>query len=178
MNNKWFKLGIVALIVAALAVGAIAAYAQGGPGGYMGGQHDSLLTVAAEVIGIEETELVAALESGQTIAEVAEANDVAVEDIADAFVTTHEEWLATAVESGRLTQEQADLMLANMSAHVSLRLTQPFEAQGMGFMDGGMHQGMMGGGMHNGMGGGRHQGMGPGMGFHDSQGFFGTENGV
>jgi hypothetical protein len=172
MNSKWFKPGIVILVVAVLAVGAVVTFAQGGPGGHMGGQGNSLLAVAAEVIGIDQTELVAALESGQTIAEVAEANDVAVEDIVDAFVTPHTEWLASAVEAGRLTQEQADLMTANMRAHLTLRLSEPFEQYGMGFMGG--HG--MGGGMHNGMGGGRHHGMGqgwdmgPGMGFNDSDG--------
>jgi hypothetical protein len=181
MNSKWLKPGIVVLVVAVLAVGAIATYAQGGPGGHMGGQGHSLLAVAAEVIGIDEIELVAALESGQTIAEVAEANDVAVADIVDAFIVPHAEWLASAVESGRLTQEQADLMTANMYAHLTLRLSEPFVQYGMGFMGGGRHHGMMG----SGTGGGMHQGMGPGMGFNDSDGDgfcdncpFGTESGV
>jgi ABC-type transporter Mla subunit MlaD len=171
MNNKWFKIGIFALVLAILAVGAVAAYAQGPRGGGMGGPENGLVAVAAEVIGIEQTELVAALNDGQTIAEVAKAHDVALQDIVDAFVADRAEWMASAVESGSLTQEQVDLMLANMSEHIALRLAQPFEPQGMGFMNGnGM--GMMGRGMHGGMGHGMGPGwrMGPGMGYSDADG--------
>ena len=156
MNSKWFKVGIVALLV----VGAVAAYAQGPRGGQAGGPENSLVAVAAEVIGIEQAELVAELQTGLTIAEVAEANDVALEEIVDAFVAARAEWLASAVEAERLTQEQADLRLANMRAHITLRLSQPFEPLGMRFGYG------MGGGMHRGQG----RGMGPGMGFNDADG--------
>jgi hypothetical protein len=167
MNSKWFKLSVFVLIIGILMVGAVTAYAQGPRGGQMGGADDGLVAVAAEVIGIEQTELFTALESGQTIAEVAEANNVALQGIVDAFVADRAEWLASAVESGNFTQAQVDLMLANMGQHIALRLTQPFEPQGMGF---GNRQGngFMGRGMHNGMGHGR--GMGPGMGFSDEDG--------
>lgn len=182
MNSKWFKLSVFVLIIGILAAGAVAAYAQGPRGGQMGGMDDGLVWVAAEVIGIDQTELVAALNSGQTIAEVAEAHDVALQDIVDAFVADRAEWLASAVESGRFTQAQVDLMLTNMNAHIAARLAQPFQPQGMmgmgfgqgqgnrqnnGFMGRGMHQGMHNG-MQNGMG--RGQGMGPGMGFSDENG--------
>jgi len=160
MNSKWFKFGVLALVIGLLAVGAVAAYAQGPRGGYMGGQGNSLVATAAEVIGIDQAELVAELQSGQTIADVAAAHDVVVEDIVNAFVAPRAEWLASAVESGRLSQEQADLMLANMRAHVTLRLSEPFEPYGGGFM-----------GRH-GMGGGMHHGMGPGMGFNYDDDFW------
>ena len=178
MNSKWFKLSVFALVIGILAVGAVAAYAQGPRGGQMGGPDSGLVAVAAEVIGIDQTELVAALNSGQTIAEIAEAHNVALQDIVDAFVADRAEWLASAVESGRFTQAQVDLMLANMSEHITLRLAQSFETYGMGFGNGhgngfmgrGMHDGMgfMGRGMGHGMGHGR--GMGPGMGFSDEDG--------
>jgi hypothetical protein len=178
MNNKWFKLGVFVLVMAILAVGAVAAYAQGPRGGGMGGSETGLVAVAAEVIGIDQTELAAALNDGQTIAEVAEAHDVALQDIVDAFVADRAAWLASAVESSRMTQAQVDLMLANMGEHIALRLAQPFEPYGMGFGNGqgngfmgrGMHDGMgfMGRGMGHGMGQGR--GLGPGMGFSDEDG--------
>jgi hypothetical protein len=170
MNNKWLKVALVILLVALLAVGAIAAYAQGPRGGQTGGPGNSLVAVAAEVIGIEQTELVAELQNGLTIAEVAEAHDVAVQDIVDAFVATRAERLTSGVEAGRLTQEQADLMLSNMEAHVTLMLSQPFGTNGMGFMGSRGHMGGhgMGSRMHQGMGPGG--GIGPGMGFNDADG--------
>jgi hypothetical protein len=165
MNSKWLKVGALILVVVLLVVGAIAAYAQGPRGGQAGGPGNSLVAVAAEVIGIEQTELVAELQNGLTIAEVAAAHDVAVEDITEAFVAQRADWLASAVEAGRLTQEQADLMLSNMEAHVTLMLSQPLPLYGMGHMGG---YGI-GGGMHQGMGPGR--GMGPGMGFNYGDGY-------
>jgi hypothetical protein len=170
MNSKWLKIGIVILVVALLAVGAIAAYAQGPRGGQAGGPGNSLVAIAAEVIGIEQTALVAELQNGLTIAEVAEAHDVALEDIVDAFVATHAERLTNAVEAGRLTQEQADLMLSNMEAHITLMLNQSFGSNWLGHMGGMGHMGGrgMGGGMHHGMGMG--WGMGPGMGLNDTDG--------
>ncbi len=155
MNNKWIKVGVLTLVVALLAAGAIAAYAQGP----RAGSGSSLIAVAAEVIGIDQTELVTALQSGQTIADVAAAHDVALEAIVDAFVAPRADALASAVAAGSLSQEQADLMLANMRAHITLQLSEPFEPYG-GFMG------------RYGMGGGMHHGMGPGMGFNDDEDFW------
>lgn len=66
----------------------------------------------AEVLGVESSELRDALQSGQTIAEVAEANGVAVQDVVDAIVAATEERVNGALESGRIDQEQADEILA------------------------------------------------------------------
>jgi hypothetical protein len=71
------------------------------------------LSVAAEAIGIEESELLEALRSGDTIADVARANDVDVQTVIDAIVADMNTHLDQAVEDGRLTQEQADERKAN-----------------------------------------------------------------
>jgi Spy/CpxP family protein refolding chaperone len=77
------------------------------------------LTAAAEALDMTEAELHAALEEGQTLAEVAEANDVEVEDLIDALVAAQQEHLAEAVEAGRLTQEEADEILAGAEERVT-----------------------------------------------------------
>ena len=64
-----------------------------GPGGHGGVQ----LTVAAEAIGISEDELRAALEEGQSIAQVAEANDVDVQTVIDAMVAAATDRLESAI---------------------------------------------------------------------------------
>jgi hypothetical protein len=56
------------------------------------------LSVAAEAIGITEDELRAALEDGQSIAQVAEANDVDVQTVIDAMVAAATERLETAID--------------------------------------------------------------------------------
>jgi polyhydroxyalkanoate synthesis regulator phasin len=55
-----------------------------GPGGHFGGGES--LATAAEVLGISEDELRTQLEDGQSIAQVAEAQGVDVQDVVDALV--------------------------------------------------------------------------------------------
>lgn len=138
MNSKWLKLSILALVIGLLAFTAVA-YAQGpgGRGGF-GWPDQSLVAVAAEVIGIEQTDLIAALNSGQTIADVAEEHDVSLEEIVGAFLAPRAERMAAAVEAGWMTQEQVDLMMATMSETIRARLSAPFTPQSFGFMYGGM----------------------------------------
>jgi hypothetical protein len=84
---------------------------EGGPmGGHRGGPG---LSAAATAIGIEEAALRTALEDGQTIAEVAAANNVDVQKVIDAIVAEMNSHLAEAVTDGHLTQAQADEMKAN-----------------------------------------------------------------
>jgi hypothetical protein len=67
-------------------------------------------------------ELRKALADGQTVAELAQAQDVALEDVADALVAAHAERLQQAVEDGRLTQEEADEKLVEMETNILDRL--------------------------------------------------------
>ncbi len=71
------------------------------------------LTAAATALGIEVSELRTALQDGDTIAEVAEANNVDVQKVIDAIVAEMNSHLDEAVANGRLTQAQADEMKAN-----------------------------------------------------------------
>jgi hypothetical protein len=80
----------------------------GGPSGPGGRHHGPALGVAAQAIGIEETALREALASGQTIAQVAQANNVDPQKVVDALVADFEARLAQAVSDGRITQAQAD----------------------------------------------------------------------
>lgn len=56
---------------------------------------------AAELLGMTTDELHEALRSGSTLAELAEAEGVAVEDLADAMLAGMEERLADRIERGR-----------------------------------------------------------------------------
>ena len=57
-----------------------------GRGGPKGERRQEMLAAAAEAIGITTTELQTAVKSGQTIAEVAEANGKSVQSVIDALV--------------------------------------------------------------------------------------------
>ena len=70
-------------------------------GAWAGPEH-SLVVVAAEALNMEQADLVAELESGKTLAEVAEANTVDVQDVVDAFLAPRAEFIAQAVADGKI----------------------------------------------------------------------------
>ena len=63
-------------------------HGHGGPGmgGARGGMREEMLTAAADAIGITADELKTAVQGGQTIAQVAEANGKSVQSVIDALV--------------------------------------------------------------------------------------------
>jgi hypothetical protein len=156
-TRTWLTLaGIALAIVVAIAV-APAVWAQGpvggfgsgmnraqmvdgtpGPGnrmgmrGQMGGPQQSLVAVAADTLGMTQADLIAQLQGGKTIAQVASEKNVALDTVVNAFVATRQARMAQAVAAGRMTQEQADAMLATMRANVTARLSQPWSPQGPG----------------------------------------------
>jgi hypothetical protein len=77
------------------------------------------LDAAAEAIGISVDDLHSALESGQTIAEAAEANGVDPQAVIDAMVTDAQDHLAEKVADGDLTQEEADAKSADLEQHIT-----------------------------------------------------------
>lgn len=80
------------------------------------------LETAAAAIGIDEADLEAALENGDTIADVAEANGVDVDDVIDAMVDAKADRLTEKVEAGRITQDEADERLANAEDKIGNRV--------------------------------------------------------
>ncbi len=147
--KKWFTIvGVLAILVAALPAGA--AFAQGPSGqnpplglgrGNWGGPDNSLVAVAARVLGMEQTALVAELNTGKTIADVAQAQGVALDKIVIAFVQPHVDWLTQAVKDGKITQAQADQYIATMKANITAKLSAPRvsaprgNGSGQGFVD-------------------------------------------
>jgi hypothetical protein len=111
--------------------GAMAGRGPGGRmgGGMMGGSQHSLVAVAAQVLGVPQADLVAELQAGKTIADVAGDRAGA---IVDAFVQPRADRLAALVAAGRLTQAQADQQIATIKANVTARLSQPWTPQGAG----------------------------------------------
>lgn len=82
------------------------------------------LGTAADVIGIESDALREALNDGQSIADVAAANGVDAEDVIDALVAEKTERIDGAVESGRLTQDEADERLAELEDRITEKVNQ------------------------------------------------------
>ena len=73
----------------------------------------------AEFIGVTPEELRAAIEGGQSIVQVAEANGVSEQELTAHLLGEIEAKLAEAVESGRIDQAKADEVLANAADKIA-----------------------------------------------------------
>jgi hypothetical protein len=89
----------------------------GGPGlGHRGAHGFHHLVAAAAYLGLTEAELRTQLAGDKTLADVAKARGKTVAGLVAALVADEKKELQEAVSSGRLTQAQADEMLANAQA--------------------------------------------------------------
>jgi polyhydroxyalkanoate synthesis regulator phasin len=77
------------------------------------------LDAAANYLGVTTAQLRSELESGKTLADVARAHDETVAGLVDALTADAKAKLDAAVKAGRLTQSQADDMLAELKSHVT-----------------------------------------------------------
>jgi hypothetical protein len=84
------------------------------------------LEIAATAIGISTEDLRTALQDGQSLAEVAQANGVDVQTVIDAFVADLQTHLAAGVASGDLTQAEADEKLANATERITAMVNGDF----------------------------------------------------
>ena len=145
---KWLKLGTFAMTIALVAVMAISvtgAFAQGPTttnpgigrtlglyGSGLGGPQESLVAIAAKVLGMDVNALIAELNTGKTIASVAQAKGVALDKITAEFIAVRTASLQAAVKANRITQTQADAALAQIKAQVLTDLNNPYTPQGNG----------------------------------------------
>jgi hypothetical protein len=88
-------------------------------GGHRGGGGGADLSVAATTIGVSADELRTALQSGQSIADVATAKGVAPQAVIDAMVAAMNQRLAASVTAGKLTQAKADELAASAATRIS-----------------------------------------------------------
>ena len=151
--KKLLVIGSIAVMVAMLGVVAMgtAAFAQGptpgtapmygrtlglGMGGF-GGPQNSLVAVAAKVLGMDQTALINELNAGKTIADVAKSKNISTDVIVKAFVDARAQALQAAVDAKRITQAQADSTLAAIKAQaqkdVTAKLTPHTYGMGRGY---------------------------------------------
>lgn len=104
-----------------------------------GGVHDTVWQALSDQLGLKPEELTAQLQSGKTLAQIAQEKGVSTKDLAATMETSMKDGVAKAVKDGQLTQAQADLMFQHMAGQYEWMLTN-------------MGSGMMGngsGGCHN-----------------------------
>lgn len=97
--------------------------------GHHGMARGSHLETAAEVMGIEVTDLADALRDGQSIAEVAEANGSSAQTVIDALVAEMNANLDRAIEDGKLTTDRADEIRADAPDRIESMVNGEFEGR-------------------------------------------------
>ena len=90
-----------------------------GPGGFGGPGRFGGLSDAASVIGITKDALRTGLESGKTLAQLAQTKGISKADLISRLVTAAKADLAAAVKDGKLTQAQSDTISANLQARIT-----------------------------------------------------------
>jgi hypothetical protein len=109
----------------------------GGPRGFERHGHFHGLDAAAAYLGVTEEELHSQLESGKSLADVAEAQGKSVDGLVDAMVADAKKHLDEEVAEGDITRAQADRMLSNLKDRitdlVNGRLPEPGARPGFGF---------------------------------------------
>ncbi len=113
------------------------------------------LTTIAQALSMTEAELRAELQAGKSVADIASAKGVALETIVNAVIAEQTTALNEAVAAGRMTQAQADAILANLKtvlpAHLQVRPVVGLKGYGVGFGKWGRAHGPRGGfGIHAG----------------------------
>ena len=91
----------------------------GGPGGPGFGHHFGGLTAASTYLGMTEAELRTALQSGKTLAQVAESKSKSVSGLITAMVKEATDRLDEAVAAGKLTAAQATEITADLKARIT-----------------------------------------------------------
>lgn len=102
----------------------------GGPGKVIGAGLD----VVATTLGITDEEVRTALESGQSLADLAVSKGKTAQDVIDAIVAEATTRINAAVTDGKLTQERADELLANLTTGITalVNSTPPLGGPGLG----------------------------------------------
>ncbi|MEP7115373.1 MAG: hypothetical protein ABI862_19075 [Ilumatobacteraceae bacterium] len=103
----------------------------GGPGGHFGGPNFDAISTA---LGITADEVRTALQSGQSIADLAVSKGKTAQDVIDAIVAEATTRINTAVTDGKLTQAEADTRLADLTTRITdlVNATPPVGGPGFG----------------------------------------------
>jgi hypothetical protein len=100
----------------------------GGPGFGRGADLDA----AASAIGISEDDLRTALQSGQSLAEIAQAHGKTAQDVINALVADAKSHIDDRVASGDITQAEADQKLADLTDRITAMVNGELPLRGPG----------------------------------------------
>ena len=90
----------------------------------------------SKLLGMTPEQIYAERAAGKTMSDIAKAEGITDQALIDAMLAGQKSVIDQAIKDGRLTQAQADWMLAKAEAMAPLKLTNPF---GPGMRGGGRH---------------------------------------
>jgi hypothetical protein len=97
-----------------------------------GGMHTFVWNALAEKLGLTSDKLTAEVNSGKTIAQLAEEKGLSRADLVTTLETAHQTGLAQAVKDGALTQAQADSIATQMAGRYEWMLDNMGQGGGRG----------------------------------------------
>ena len=103
-----------------------------GQRGHRGGPGRGGLGNLAETLGLDGAEIREALQNGDSIADIAEAQGIDLDSIVESLIDQAEERLDAAVEAGRLDEAQAAEMLEQAEEKANDIINGDFEFEGRG----------------------------------------------
>ena len=89
------------------------------------GAAGSTVNAVTDLLDMTATDIQAARQQGKSLSQIAADKGVSLETLVNTIVTQRKVLLDTAVTAGRITQDQADLMLANMTTRITERVQDP-----------------------------------------------------
>lgn len=132
--KNWLAGAVVATLLGGLllvGVPAVKAFAVGNQSGRQSGQgyglkmgqnQGSMSTNVAEFLGISQEDLQAARQSGKSLVQIAAEKGKSEQDLVDYVIGQRSDWLDQMVSDGRITQEQADQRIQQMTEQVNENL--------------------------------------------------------
>ena len=110
MKKTLIVFAVLAVLLTTVGIGIASAQGETGRGVL----HPYIVEAFAAKLELDVDEVNAAIDSGQTLYEIALANGVAAEDFPALMTEVRQTAIAAALEDGVITQEQADWMLSHM----------------------------------------------------------------
>ncbi len=120
--GRWRKLAVAvagAAIVSVVAVGLVLAHGGGG----FGGKRVSPVEILSDLTGVSVEDIRSARQSGDSLADIAEANDVATDDYVGAVVDAATTAIDDAVADGKLSEDRAVEIKEGLTDKVTAMVT-------------------------------------------------------
>ena len=120
--GRWKKLAVAAACAAIVSVVAVSLALAHGGGGF-GGKRVSPVEILSDLTGVSVEDIRSARQSGDSLADIAETNDVSTDDYVAAVVNAATTAIDDAVADGKLSEERATEIKSGLTDKVTAMVT-------------------------------------------------------